>query len=513
MSHLLILPIVIPLLAGSVLLLARRLSHGWRRAIGIAATLALLPIALSLLSRVADGMHLVYALGAWPPPFAIVLVADRLAAFMLLVTAVVALAAVVYSSDRDDAAGPQYHALFQFQLMGINGAFLTGDLFNLFVFFEVLLIAFYALLLHGRGAQRIGASIHVVVLNLIGSALFLFAVGTLYGVTGTLNLADLSRVLPTLGPDEAALARSGALLLLGVFALKAALLPFGFWLPRAYGAATAGSAALFAVLTKVGVYAILRIYALVFGPEAGAVAGVASPWVLPAALATLAFGALGALGSRRLREAAGWLAVYSVGTLLVAVGMFTEAGYAAAVYYTAHSTLAGAALFLMADVVTRLRAAEGDRLDVPDRMPQKAVTGSLFLLIAIAVAGLPPLSGFPGKVMVLRAASAAGTATWTWSVMLSSTLLVVVALSRAGSALFWRTNEVPYGAPGTAVPRRAFWVVGGLLACVIGLVIFGGAVMRYSEDAARQLADPSSYRWAVLGGPEGLVPDDRRSVR
>jgi multicomponent K+:H+ antiporter subunit D len=512
-SHLIILPIVMPLLAGTCLLLGSHLSAGLRRSIGFVATLVLLPVAVLLLARVADGAHLVYALGAWPPPFAIVLVADRLTALMLLVTSIVALAGILYSSGGDDAAGPQFHALFQFQLMGINGAFLTGDLFNLFVFFEVLLISFYALLLHGLGAQRVSASIHVVVLNLIGSALFLFAVGTLYGVTGTLNLADLSRVLPTLGPDEAALARSGALLLLGVFALKAALLPFGFWLPRAYGAAAAAASALFAVLTKVGVYAILRIYALAFGPEAGAVASVATPWVLPAALVTLAFGALGTLGAQGLREAAGWLVLYSVGTLLVAVGLFTEAGYAAAVYYTAHSTLAGAALFLVADVVSRSRAAAGDRLDVPDVMPRMALTGSLFLLVAIAVSGLPPLSGFPGKVMVLTAAQAAEPAPWIWSILLGSTLLVVVALSRAGSALFWRTNEGAHGMPATALPRRAFFAVGGLLACVVGLVIWGGPVTEYSKATAHQLTNPSGYRWAVLGGPDDEVPDDRRSVR
>ncbi len=504
MSHLPILPILLPLLAGSLLLLATRAAEGVRRSIGLAATLGLLPLAVALLLRVADGTHLVYALGDWPAPFGIVLVVDRLAAFMLLLTAVVALASHLYAGSGDDLAGPQFQPLFQFQLMGINGAFLTGDLFNLFVFFEVLLIAFYALLLHGLGPRRVGAAIHVVVLNLIGSTLFLFAVGTLYGVTGTLNLAHLARVLPTLGPDEAALARSGALLLLGVFALKAALLPLGFWLPRAYGSALASSAALFALLTKVGVYAIIRVFALCFGPEAGAVAGVAQPWVLPAALVTLAFGALGALGARGLRETAGWLVVYSVGTLLVAVGLFSESGYAAAVYYTAHSTLAGAALFLVVDLVARQRRAAGDRLDVPDALPHAAVLGSLFFLVAIAVSGLPPLSGFPGKIMVLDAARSAGVAALTWSVMLASTLVVVVSLSRAGSAVLWRT--VP--GPGDTVPalsRRGLAAVGTLLAALLVLVAWGGRVTAFAEATGRQLAEPAAYAEAVLG-PAAATP-------
>lgn len=511
MSHLPILPVLLPLVAGALLLLMSGVGEGVRRSVGLAATVALLPLAVALLMRVADGTHLVYTLGGWPPPFGIVLVVDRLAASMVLLTAVVALASHVYAGDGQDLDGPQFQPLFQFQLMGINGAFLTGDLFNLFVFFEVLLIAFYALLLHGLGPRRVGAAIHVVVLNLIGSSLFLFAVGTLYGVTGTLNLADLGRVMPTLDPGAAALARSGALLLLVVFALKAALLPLGFWLPRAYGAAAASCAALFALLTKVGVYAILRVYALCFGPDGGPVADVALPWVLPAALATLAFGALGALGSRGLREAAGWLVVYSVGTLLVAVGLFSEAGYAAAVYYTAHSTLSGAVLFLVVDLIGRQRAAAGDRLDVADAMPHAAVLGTLFFLAAIAVAGLPPLSGFAGKVMVLEATGGAGKAPWVWPVVLGATLLVLVALSRAGSAVFWRTSDAGAGRA-TALPGRGIAAAAGLLACIVGLVAWGGSVTSWAQATARQLAEPEQYRHAVLG-PASQDRDLHRSLR
>jgi multicomponent K+:H+ antiporter subunit D len=511
-THLVILPVLLPLVAGSLLLLAARFGDAARRAIGLAATLALLPLAVLLLDRVADGTHLVYALGDWAPPFGIVLVADRLAAVMLLLTAIVALASLVYAGAGDDTRGPQYHALFQFQLLGINGAFLTGDLFNLFVFFEVLLIASYALLLHGLGAQRVGAAIHVVVLNLIGSALFLFAVGTLYAVTGTLNFADLARVLPLLGPDVAPLARSGALLLLGVFALKAALLPLGFWLPRAYAAATGATAALFAVLTKVGVYAILRVYPLVFGPGAGEVANVAAAWVLPVALVTLAFGALGVLAARTLRMSAGWMVVYSVGTLLAAVGLFSEAGYAAAVYYTAHSTLASAALFLVSDLIARQRLVGGDRFEVVDAMPHGVVLGTLFFVTAVTIAGLPPLSGFIGKLFVLEAASAAPGAVVIWSVLLVAALVVIVAVARAGSALFWRTAPATTSARPAALDRRSVGAIASLLACIVGLVAWGGAATSYAWETARQLADPAGYVGAVLGADEG-AHEQRRSLR
>jgi multicomponent K+:H+ antiporter subunit D len=351
-----------------------------------------------------------------------------------------------------------------------------------------------------------------VVLNLIGSALFLFAVGTLYGVTGTLNLADLARVMPLLGPDVAPLARSGALLLLGVFALKAALLPLGFWLPRAYAAATGATAALFAVLTKVGVYAILRIYPLVFGEGAGEVANVAAAWVLPVALLTLAFGALGVLAAQTLRSMAGWMVVYSVGTLLVAVGLFTEAGYAAAVFYMAHSTLASATVFLLADLVAGQRASAGDRLDVADAMPHGMLLGGLFLVTAVTVAGLPPLSGFVGKLMVLEAAQPAPGAVVNWSVLLVAALVVIVAVARAGSALFWRTAPGPADAATPRPDARAVGAVAGLLACLVGLVAWGGAATSFAWSTARQLADPSGYVTAVLG-PDAAAWEQRRSLR
>jgi multicomponent K+:H+ antiporter subunit D len=510
MSHLVILPLLLPLVTGSLLLLASRLAEGQRRAVGLVATLALLPLALLLLAQVSDGSYVVYALGAWQPPFGIVLVADRLSVLMLLLTAIVAVASQVYAGDGQDTAGPQFQALFQFQLLGINGAFLTGDLFNLFVFFEVLLIAFYALLLHGLGPQRVGAAVHVVVLNLLGSALFLFAVGTLYGVTGTLNMADLARIIPQLDADTAPLARSGALLLLGVFALKAALLPLGFWLPRSYAAALGATAALFAVLTKVGAYAILRVFPLAFGPQAGELAGVAAPWLLPAALATLAFGALGALAARALREAAGWLVLYSVGTLLVAIGLFSEAGYAAAVYYIAHSTLVSAALFLLADVVARQRSAGGDRLDVVDAMPQAGLLGALFIVAAVTMSGLPPLTGFAGKIMILDAARDSGLVVATWSILLVAALVVIVALARAGSALFWRVAAGSSAQPGQPrVTLRALAPIGLLLGAVVAMVAWGGSVMGYAWDTAGQLARPAGYVEAVLG----TATDDRRSLR
>jgi multicomponent K+:H+ antiporter subunit D len=354
LTHWLILPVLLPLFCGALLLVLPSRER-LKRALSLLATLALLPLGLYLLQLADDGQLRVYALGDWRPPFGIVLLLDRLSAWLLLVTAVLALGALLYALRGDDRLGPRFHALFQFQLLGINGAFLTGDLFNLFVFFEVLLIASYALLLHGHGAARVRAGLHYVVLNLVGSALFLIALGLIYGVSGTLNMADLSARVAGISADSAPLLAAGGLLLLLVFALKAALLPLYFWLPRAYAAASAPVAALFAIMTKVGIYAILRLATLIFGAGAGALAGLVQAWLWPLALATVALGALGALAARSLQTLLAYLVVVSAGTLLAAVAIGTPEALTAALYYLLHSTWVAGGLFLLADLIARQR--------------------------------------------------------------------------------------------------------------------------------------------------------------
>ena len=513
MNHLPIVPILLPLIAGSVLLLSARWSAAARNGFGVGAVVMQLVVAIMLLMAAVEGPIRVYALGGWAPPFGIVLVVDRLASALLVLTGIVACASLLYAVARDSqACAPRFHALFQFQLLGIQGAFLTGDLFNLFVFFEVLLIASYALLLHGLTTDRVKAAVHVVVLNLIGSGLFLLGIALIYAVAGTLNFADLARVMPSLTSADAPLMRIGALLLLVVFALKSALLPLGFWLPRAYGAAAAAAAALFAVLTKVGVYAMLRVYPLAFGPEAGEVANVAAAWILPLALATLAFGALGVLASTSLRIAAGWIVVYSVGSLLVAVALFSEAGYAAAMYYMVHSTLASAALFLVVDLIAGYRASAGDRLDSVDAMPHAALLGSMFFVAAMTVAGLPPLSGFVGKILILDAASGHPAVAVIWGSLLGAALLVIVAFARAGSAVFWRTLPATSGEPPPRPPLAALAAPAAILGCVAALVVWGGNATAFAQAVGRDLANPGGYIEAVLGGGYAQS-DERRRLR
>ena len=507
-GHLAIAPVLLPFLAGVVLLFLRGLAMPVRRLLALLAMLLQLGVAVVLLAAVSDGTTLVYRLGDWPAPWGIVLVADRLAAWMVLITNLLVLFALIHASDGLDRRGRHFHVLFQMQLFGLSGAFLTGDLFNLFVFFEVLLIASYGLLLHGGGPDRVRAGLHYVVLNLIGSTVFLFAAGLIYASMGSLNLADLAAKASMLAPENLGLARTGGLLLLVVFALKAALAPLFLWLPAAYAGTSAPVAALFAIMTKVGAYAILRVDSLLFGESGGALAGLFQPWLLPLALATLTLGALGALAADRLTRLSAWLVVVSVGTLLTAFGLGQGRAEAIAggLYYLPHGTFAAALLFLLAEALARRRSQSGDHFIADSDIRQHALWGGLFFAAAVAMAGLPPLSGFLGKFLILRAAP---DQPWAWAVILISALLTVIALARAGSRLFF-SPPLPQPAGGASAiapggnqqPASAREMVSilGLLGLILGLTIGAGAAVDFTLATASQLADPSAYIAAVLGG-------------
>jgi multicomponent K+:H+ antiporter subunit D len=504
MSHFAVLPVLIPLLTGALLLLAGRAGKAVERSTSLVATTALLLVSLVLLSRVSAGELIVYYAGNWPAPYGIVLVVDRLSALLLSLTAVLALASLLYAINGDDRLGPRFHALFQMQLLGINGAFLTGDLFNLFVFFEILLIASYALQLHGGGRARVRAALHIVVLNLIGSAIFLIAIGAIYAATGTLNLADLAVKVAAASAEQAGLLRAGGLLLLVVFALKAALVPLGFWLPPAYAAASAPAAALFAIMTKVGVYAILRVHGLVFGPDAGEAASLLTPWLLPIGLLTVFVATLGVLASGELRRLLAHLVVLSAGTLIVTLGLDSQAATSAALYYALNSTLVGGGLFLLADLIARERGEAQARLDREQAVARPALLGTLFFVGAIGVAGLPPLAGFAAKLYILQIAFLHTAASWVFSVVLLSGLLVIIALSRAGSALFWRTGDtVVPGARCDLLPAAATTL---LLSGTAALMLAGGTATAFTQATAAQLADRSVYVDAVMANQAIVVP-------
>jgi multicomponent K+:H+ antiporter subunit D len=495
-SHAVIAPILVPLLAGTLLVLLRGSATPLRRIISMLGVQLLFGTSLWLMLQVQGGEVLIYQLGNWPAPFGIVLVADRLAAGMVLLTSVLALFAMMHATQGSDRRGRQFHVLFQFQLMGLNGAFLTGDLFNLFVFFEILLIASYGLLLHGCGGARSRAGLHYVIINLVGSSLFLFAVGTLYGVLGTLNMADLAQRIAALNPDDTGLVRAAGLLLFLVFALKAALAPLHLWLPGAYSAAGPASAAIFAIMTKVGAYAIIRVYTLMFGDEAGPLAGLVEPWLLALGLVTMAVGTVGVLASDRLSLLVAHLVVISAGTILTAFGIGGEAAVGSGLYYLFQSTLIAAGLFMLCENVARTRGPYGDDLRAGPMLPAANLLGGLYLLLAVAVAGVPPLSGFIGKVLILQASLESPAMPWVLGTVLITSLLTLMALARAGSTLFFKTDLHA----GTAtLPDLANLVpVAGLAAISAGLVIFAASIYGFTEGAAAQLLNPSGYIQTVL---------------
>ncbi|WP_336272980.1 monovalent cation/H+ antiporter subunit D [Vreelandella indica] len=500
MQHLIVFPVVLPLVAGILLLYQRQGLVRYKRAVSVAATVLLLLVAIGLLRQAASDQVTYYALGDWQAPFGIVLVLDRLSALMLLVTAVLAVGAVVFACAGDDEKGSNFHGLFQWQLLGINGAFLTGDLFNLFVFFEVLLLASYALLLHGGGKARIQASVHYVVLNLAGSSLFLIAVGILYGATGTLNMADMAIRVAELPAEREGLVTAGALMLLVVFGLKAAILPLYFWLPKAYASAPAPVAALFAIMTKVGIYAILRVYSLLFGDTAGGLEALEQPWIWWLSLATLAAAGVGVMAARDLRLLVAYLVLVSVGTLLAGIGMRSPQAVSALLYYLIHTTLVTGGLFLLAEMIGLQRGKAGTRLVKGRPMVQGAGLAMLFFVGAIAVAGVPPFSGAIGKALMLNAAE--GTQRlWLWPLLLLTSLASLVALSRAGSTLFWRSHRG--NVSGSPLPRRQWFGVIWLLSAAPLLVALAGPVSSYTQATADQLANPQVLIRTLLPNAAG----------
>lgn len=495
MQHLIVFPVVLPLVAGILLLYQRQGLVRYKRAVSVVATVLLLLVAIGLLRQADSGEITHYALGDWQAPFGIVLVLDRLSALMLLLTAVLAVGAVVFACAGDDEKGSNFHGLFQWQLLGINGAFLTGDLFNLFVFFEVLLLASYALLLHGGGKARIQASVHYVVLNLAGSSLFLIAVGILYGATGTLNMADMAIRVAELPAEREGLVTAGALMLLVVFGLKAAILPLYFWLPKAYAFAPAPVAALFAIMTKIGIYAILRVYSLIFSDSAGSLAALEQPWVWWLSLGTLAVAGVGVIAARDLRLLVAYLVLVSVGTLLAGIGMRSPEAVSALLYYLIHTTLITGGLFLLAEMIGLQRGKAGTRLVEGRPMVQGAALAILFFVAAIAVAGIPPFSGAFGKALMLNAAE--GTQRlWLWPLLLLTSLASLIALSRAGSTLFWRGQRSTIS--GSALPRRQWFGVIWLLSAAPLLVALAGPVSSYTQATAEQLANQQALIRTLL---------------
>ena len=514
-QHTPIFSILIPAFTAFILLLLGNPGAGalkddwrqpWRRGISLISAIAGLITAIVYLSYASTGQITVYQLSEWSAPFGIVLVLDRLSAFMLALTYALAVPVLWYASDNWDTRGRYFHAMVHFLLMGICGAFLTGDLFNLFVFFEILLMASYVLLLHGQGKPRFQLGVHYVIINLLASALFLIGLGMIYGSVGSLNMADVSRLIPTLEADQHKLAVAGSLLLFVVFGIKAAMLPVGFWLPKTYAVASTPVAAIFTIMTKVGIYSILRVNGTVFDDTLSQ--EILKSWLLPIGLITSLYGVIAAIGADRLRRFVGFMVLSSIGTLLTAIAMSNTQAWSGALYYLVHSTLIGAAFYLFCGWITSQRGDFKDHLKVAPRIKQEKAAMLTYFLIAMMMAGLPPFSGFLGKVFILQATVEASYQGWIIGVVLVVSLLSIIALTRVGFILFWRASPpeedpihpayILYRALPERAPPRNDQVIYLLLAGLIAYVVFAAPIQHYTLSTAQQIQDHALYQHSIL---------------
>ena len=546
MPHLIIAPILLPLLMACVLLLLKEQQHRTKAFLALLALLANLGVAVLLLIWSTQGgqpsAYGVYLPANWDVPYGIVLVLDRLSALMLLMSALVALMAFVFAMARWHKAGAHFRALFLIQVMGLNGAFLTGDLFNLFVFFEVMLAASYGLLLHGSGPARVKAGLHYIAVNLAASSLFLIGASLIYGVTGTLNMADLATKIPLVLAADRPLLHAGCAILAVAFLAKAAMWPLNFWLVPAYSSASAPSGAVFALLTKVGIYVLLRLSTVLFSSDAGDSAGFGSAWLVWGGMATLAFGSLGMLAAHRPARLAGFAVIVSSGTMMAVLGLGQPQLTARALYYLPNSTFALAAFFLLAELMERARNPEPANQRAPedeeDHLPfsmaeleiaqaanldenektvvgraisaSTAMLGLAFICSTLVLAGLPPLSGFIGKFAMLaellrgpEGTNGVDNVSWVLlALILVSSLLALMALSRTGIRFFW----TPVGRNPPVLRVIEYLPVAVLIFLCIGFTVFAENVMHYTSATASALYPPTGYINAVMSAQPLLTP-------
>ncbi|UEB93792.1 monovalent cation/H+ antiporter subunit D [Pseudomonas sp. HN2] len=538
MTHLIAAPILLPLLTAAIMLMLGEKHRPLKAKINLFSSLVGLFISVMLLQWTqttgVPGSIGVYLPGNWQAPFGIVLVVDRLSALMLVLTGIIGVSALLFAMARWDGAGSSFHALFQIQLMGLYGAFLTADLFNLFVFFEVLLAASYGLLLHGSGRARVSSGLHYISINLLASSLFLIGAALIYGVTGTLNMADLAMKIPLVPEADRGLLHAGAGILAVAFLAKAGMWPLNFWLVPAYSSASAPVAAMFAIMTKVGVYTLLRLWTLLFSGQAGASAFFGGDWLIYGGMATMACAGLAILAAQRLERMASLSILVSAGILLSAIGFAQPNLIGAALFYLVSSTLALSALFLLAELIERSRSAneipledESELLPRPQESlqppkginlddEQKAVVGQVipwtmaflglsFIACALLIIGMPPLSGFIGKLGLLGAllnplglGTEAPLSPGAWgllALLILTGLASLMAFSRLGIQRFWTPEE----RPSPLLRKLECAPIFLLLGLSIALTFKAEPLLRYTQATADALNNPQQYVLAVLG--------------
>ncbi|WP_339817225.1 Na+/H+ antiporter subunit D [uncultured Paracoccus sp.] len=496
MSWLLVYPILIPLLTAVLSYLFRKSPAG--RWISVAGTVALLLASVVLMAEVLEEGVVAAQMSNWQAPFGITLVADLLGAVMVVITAITGLATVIYTlseiPERLERLG--FHALLQTLLMGVCGAFVTGDLFNLYVWFEVMLISSFGLLVLGASREQLDGGIKYVLLNLVSTIMFLAGTGLLYGLTGTLNMADLHLAVREV--ENTGLLTTVAVMFMVAFGVKAAVFPLFFWLPASYHTPPVAVSAIFAgLLTKVGVYALIRMFTLVFDQDVGFTHTI----LLWASVVTMVTGVLGAAAMNDFRRILSFHIISQIGYMVLGLALYTPLGLMGAVFYLVHHIIVKANLFFVAGVAKRI-AGSTDLARIGGLYAHAPVLAFLFLIPAFSLAGFPPLSGFWAKYVVVKAAL--DLEMWfVAGVSLAVGLLTIFSMTKIWGSAFWpahpdgvkpRLSDLPMG------DRMALMlpiVALAALTCIIGL--FPESFVLFAERAAAQLLDPTDYVTTVLG--------------
>ncbi|MCG5514547.1 MULTISPECIES: Na+/H+ antiporter subunit D [unclassified Ectothiorhodospira] len=490
------LPVIIPLVFGALTLTLWR----WRiaqRVVTVTGTGLMLLSALWLLAATWQDGILVMHMGNWQAPFGIVLVSDLLGAIMVLLAGISGFATAVYSltsmSRRHEAFG--YYPLLHLLLAGVNGAFLTGDIFNLYVWFEVMLVASFALLILGGERAQMEGAIKYVTLNLVSSAILLSAIGLLYGLTGTLNMADIAEKLSV--AEDPGIITVIAMLFLVSFGIKAGAFPFFFWLPASYHTPQVAVSALFAaLLTKVGVYALFRVFTLIFTQDVDYTHGILL-WV---AAATMLTGVLGAAAQYEFRRILSFHIISQIGYMIMGLALFTPLAIVGGVFYIMHHILVKANLFLVSGLVYQIKGTY-ELKELGGMYRSHPMLALLFLVPALSLAGMPPLSGFFAKFILIRAGVEA-EAWWIVGVALVVGLLTLYSMMKIWAEVFWKAqpeehaNRSAHGSAGSGV---LYLTITGMAALTVFIGLGAEPIYRLADAAAHQLLNPSLYIDAVLG--------------
>lgn len=491
MNNLAIFPIVLPLLAGIFMFFLRK-SVRAQKLLAVFGLLGTIGISAYLVHWISQDGIVALHVGGWTAPYGITIVADMLSALLATTTSVVGLACMLYAfhTINKERENNYFYPLMMILVSGVNGSFLTGDIFNLFVFFEVMLLASYVLLSLGGEKPQMRETIKYLVINVVASSLFVVAIAYLYSITGTLNMAHLSARVAEAGQDG--LLTTVSLIFLVVFGLKAGLFLF-FWLPGSYSSPPPAIAAIFAaLLTKVGIYAIVRVFTLIFYHQPQ----ITHTVIMWMAALTMLLGAIGAVAYWDIRRILAYNVIISVGFIMLGLAIATEGSLAGTLYYLIHDMVAKGYIYMLGGAVIIIAGTDKLR-DISGLIRYRPILGWLFLLGVLALAGVPPLSGFVGKVMILQAAVADGLS-WMAVIGLISSLLVLYSTMKIFINSFWGEKLLSEGEQ-QASGRGTLLPLYMLAALIIGLGVGAEWVMGYLDQAAEVMSNPAIYINAVLG--------------